>query len=376
MTENGSRKKVVYLIGAGASHGCVKYLGSTCGILMEDLKVPLTNKICELFESDKEKYGTLEKLIHDVINAESTDLEQIITFLEECPSSVHKQLADDLRRTFEIVLRKQLDTIEEEIDDGRFSLYAALLDMYQVVNCPEELQAILTLNYDEYIEEAAASVCDHPIDFGIRLQGTNVSEKSLKLLKLHGSFGWKDAWPIHRVDNGNEAPVWIPPGILKGKQQYPFNILWGLARDLLDCDVLRIIGCRLSPNDWDLISLLFATYHAHATKSSSYIVEVIDSPAHAIKLKRSYPYLKVCSILEITKMGIGNQLVAEFLGGPPRSLNIDSLTPEELDEICHHIGTEKNWFHIWLQQMAEAFESEPDIGVETPKGEFKKLLNY
>ena len=348
MTENGSRKKVVYLIGAGASHGCVKYLGSTCGILMEDLKVPLTNKVCELFESDKEKYGTLEKLIHDVINAESTDLEQIITFLEECPSSVHKQLAGDLKRTFEKVLRNELSTIKDEIGDNRFSLYAALLDMYQVEKCPEELQAILTLNYDEFIEDAASSI-DHPIDFGIRLQGTNVSEKSLKLLKLHGSFGWKDAWPIHRVDNGNEAPVWIPPGILKGKQRYPFNILWGLARDLLDCDVLRIIGCRLSPNDWDLISLLFTTRYVHTSRVPSFEIQVIDSPCRALKLKQTYPYLDIRSILEIKieKLEIGNQLVGRFTEGPPQAFA--SLTPEEQKKLYDDIGTEKNWFHIWLQ---------------------------
>ena len=372
MTENGSRPKVVYLIGAGATQGCVKYVGSARGILMEDLKAPLTAKVRELYESDEEKYNSLKKLMHDVINEESADLEQVITFLDESPSSVHKQLADDLRQTFEIVLRTQLGTIEKEIDDDRFSLYATLLDMYQVSQCPEELHAILTLNYDEFIEDAASSI-EHPVDFGIRLQEHDLSHKGLKLLKLHGSFGWKDAWPIPRV-NDDEATLWIPPGIQKGKQRYPFNVLWGLARDSLDCDVLRIIGCRLSPNDWDLISLLFATYHAHAAKPSPYIVEVIDSPAHAFELKRSYPYLDIRSILEIEFMGIGSELVAELAGESYRDVEFHSLTPEEQKEICDTIGTEENWFHIWLKQMAEAFERKPGVGVETPKREFKKIL--
>ena len=372
MTENGSRKKVVYLIGAGASQGCVNYVGSAHGILMKDLHPPLAEKVRELFKTEKDKYGPLEKLINEVVCEETIDIEQVITFLDESPSSIHRQLADDLRLIFQMVLRDQLDTIEEEIDDGRFSLYAALLDMYQVEKCPEELHAILTLNYDEFIEDAAASI-EHPVDFGIQRQECDFSREGLKLLKLHGSFGWKDAWPIPRVDKDNKEPLWIPPGILKGKQRYPFNVLWGLARELLDCNILRVIGCRLGPNDWDLISLLFTTRHVNSTKPS-YIVEVIDSPAHAIELKRLYPYLEIRSLLEIKRLGIGSEIAAELIGESSRALDFDSLTLEEQDDIYNSVGTEENWFHVWLKQMAEAFVRELGVEVKTPKGEFKKIL--
>ncbi len=370
MTENDSRPKVVYLIGAGASHACVKSAGSDQGILMQDLGSELAERVRKLVE-ETDEYNTLTSLVNEVI-VEDADIEHVITFLDESPSSVHRQLANDLRRTFEIVLREKLDAIEEAIDDNRFSLYAALLDMYEISEFPEELYAILTLNYDEFIEEAAASVSVHPVDFGIRLQGANTPQKSLKLLKLHGSFGWRDAWPIPKIENDNEEPLWIPPGIQKGKQRYTFNVLWGLARELLDCDMLRIIGCRLGANDWDLVSLLFTTRHAHTSKTP-YVVEVIDSPARANELKRSYPYLDIRSILEIETMEIGNQLVAEFSGGAPRAF--DSLTPNEQKDIYETVGTNKNWFRIWLEQMAEAFEREPGVCIKTPKGEFKKLLD-
>ena len=375
MTENGSPKKVVYLIGAGASHGSVKYAKSARGILMKDLAPTLANKVHELIQSEAEKYDSLGTLANEVI-VEDVDVEHVITFLDESPSFIHRQFADELRLTFQTILRSQLDTIKEEIGDNRFSLYAALLDMYQVVNCPEELHAILTINYDEYIEDAAASI-ERPVDFGIRLQEHDVSPKSLKLLKLHGSFGWKDTWPIPKVENLNTEPLWIPPGILKGKQQYPFNVLWGLARELLDCDILRIIGCQLSPNDWDLISLLFTTRHTHTSRSSPFVVEVIDSPVHAIELKRLYPYLDIRSLLEIKikKMEIGNQLVGRFTNGPPQAF--DSLTSKQLKDMYDRIKPDENWFHTWLKQMAESFASEPGVGVETPKGEFEKLLeNY
>ena len=372
MTENGSHKKVVYLIGAGATQGCVQYVNSPRGLLMKDLIPKLAKEVHELIQSEAEKYGSLGTLANEVI-VEDVDVEHVITFLDESPSFIHRQLADELRITFQTVLQSQLDTIKDEIGDNRFSLYAALLDMYQVEKCPEELHAILTINYDEYIEDAAASI-ERPVDFGIRLQEHEVSPKSLKLLKLHGSFGWKDTWPIPKVDNLNTEPLWIPPGILKGKQRYPFNVLWGLARELLDCDILRVIGCQLSPKDWDLISLLFTTRHTHTSRSSPFVVEVIDSPEHAIELKRLYPYLDIRSLLEIKieKMEIGNQLVGRFTEGPPRAFAL--LTPKELKKMYKNIGDEENWFHIWLKQMAESFASEPGVGVETPKGKFEKLL--
>src|SRR5207249_3124295 len=122
----------------------------------------------------------------------------------------------------------------------------------------EELGGILTINYDEYIEQAIQSFQDQSVDFGIDVRGNERKRNSIRLLKLHGSFGWEDAWPIV-VKGGATKLCWIPPGIQKARDRYPFDVLWGLAREMLDCDVLRIVGCRLSPNDWDLISLLFST---------------------------------------------------------------------------------------------------------------------
>ena len=49
-----------------------------------------------------------------------------------------------------------------------------------------------------------------------------------KLLKLHGSFNWKDTWPVPQ-EASNRArrdrlgmPLWIPPGTYsKGKGKLP-----------------------------------------------------------------------------------------------------------------------------------------------------------
>ena len=364
MTKMAPRRRVVYLLGAGASHACVKAVGSPHGILMNDLGPPLAEAVRDLVQRKYSGNRTLTDLVNAVIN-ETTDFEHVITFLDESPSALHRGFADDLRTSFERVLREQLELIEREIGGPPTGLYKALLDMYQVRGCPEELAGVLTINYDEYIEDAVAAMFDRPIDFGIHIQGAKSSKPGLRLLKLHGSFGWQDTWPIPQ--RKGDTPLWIPPGIQKAKDRYPFNVLWGLARELLDCDVLRIIGCRLGSNDWDLISLIFTTRHASSTHP--YTIEVIDAPLRVAELQEAFPYLDVRSILEVEPMG--SQLVSEFSGGDPRAYaNLDS---DEQKKVREAAGTNKNWFRLWLKQMAEALYL--DLGsVKTPHGTFERLL--
>lgn len=373
MAEPNSRPRVVYLLGAGASQASIEHVGSKRRILMGDLAQPLADSIRALVQSKKKKYETLFTLINEIVHQDA-NIEHVITFLDESPSVIHRQFAEDLRKVFQNVLRNELDEIKSELGEKRFSLYAALFDMYQVDKCPEELQAILTLNYDEYAEAAAQAIYETPVDLGIAYRDPHIPGGGVKVLKLHGSFDWRDVWPIRKhKTTGKSAPLWIPPGIQKSKERYPFNTLWGLAREQLDCDILRIIGCKLSSSDWDLISLLFTTRHSNAEGKGPYMVEVIDSPTHARSLGESYPYLDVRSILEIEHLGIGSQLVAEFSGGPPETFRM--LSPERQVEIQEAAGTSRNWFRIWLRQMAEAFEREFGQGaVDTRKGAFSQML--
>ena len=347
---------------------------------MADLNVLLAVEVNNLIRKKRQKYRSLLPLVNDVID-ENADFEHLITFLDDSPSLLHRQFAEDLRAIFQKTLLNQLKEIKADLGSKRFELYSALVDMYRVKDCPEALHAILTTNYDEYIEEAIKYIYGSTADFGVYVADDQRFDDRPKLLKLHGSFGWRDSWPIQRSKrNGSKATLWIPPGIQKAKGRYPFNLIWGRARELLDCDLVRVIGCRLSASDWDLISLLFTTRHAHA-KNRPYVVEVIDSPMHAFKLRKSYPYLDIRSILQIEGMAIGEQLVAELSGKPPQ--RFDSLSPEDQEQILQasteqasteQTGTEINWFHTWLVQMAEAFEIQLTNGAATPKGEFSKLL--
>lgn len=219
MTNDLSKQKVVYLFGAGASHACVDYWRSPYGILMSHLKPPMANAVRALVTSEgREHYRALYDLTNDLVD-DHTDYEHLITFLEDSPSALHRRFADELRRQFEIVLRTRLDNNETELGADRFVLYAILLDMYNIMGCPEELRGALTINYDDYLEAAVAAV-EQSIDFGVAVsRGSSASEKSVKVIKLHGSFQWTDTWPIvPQFDRNGEQPLWIPPGIHKRKE--------------------------------------------------------------------------------------------------------------------------------------------------------------
>ena len=366
--------KVVYLIGAGGTHGSIQAAGASTGLLMRDLEPRIAAEVGKLLTARK-KYKPLAHAVNEII-LNGADIEHIITFLDESSSAIYRDLAADLRVIFETVLKRELAQIKRALKGDRLALYAALLDMYNVEGIRERLHGVLTLNYDDYIETAARAVYGGDVDYGVEA-GRDGNGK-LPVLKLHGSFAWHDVWPI-RVRNGAVArPLWIPPGIRKVKDRYPFNLVWGRAREVLDCDVLRVVGCKLGPSDWDLISLLFSTRHSNVDRGKPYLVEIIDSPKVAMRLKEKYPYLDVRSMLEIDTYDVGENLISE-LGGPPKPFA--DLSPEEVKNVLRAVadsdkdGKPRNWFQIWLVQMGEGIQRQ--LGEEatgSPSRPFRKWL--
>lgn len=364
------QEDIVYLIGAGGSHASIKAMGSSRGILMRDVESELEAKMSDLVNNNS-KYESLGSLVNEII-VRDVDFEHVITFLDQSPSALHREFGDKLKHIFEQVLSEQLSIIEQELGYERVALYAALLDMYNVEGINESLKGILTLNYDDYIEDAARVVYGTSVDFGITAEDS--ASTGLSLLKLHGSFWWGDTWPVCPRTDNQYRPLWIPPGIRKTKDHYPFNLIWGLAREVLDCDTLRVVGCRLGPNDWDLISLLFSTRHSNRTRKKPYVVEVIDSPARAEELKLRFPYLGVRSILEIETLGIGEQLVSEITESKPQRFS-DLPEDEARAVVKKSERMSMNWFRTWLVQMTEGLQRE--LGAEatdTTAGALKKYL--
>ena len=333
---------------------------------MRDLGEPLNEKLRELVQGDNFQDENLRHLINTVVDG-STDYEHIITFLEDAPSQEHRRFALEMKRAFEVVLREQLHRIREDMQDDPTELYEVLVDLYNIDRNPEQLQGIITLNYDEYLEAAIEKVSTGGVDFGIRVEPTSTQKSTVKLLKLHGSFGWQDTWPIRKGENG-ESTLWIPPGIHKAKQTYPFNVIWGLARELLDCDILRVVGCRLAGNDWDLVSLLFAMQHVNSGVRPR--IEVIDAPCRVEELREMYPYLDLMSILDVER--IGGHLIGEARGTNPQDLA--ELTEEDRADVVALVSEQGKWFERWLQQKVELLNAE--LGsVQTVSGAVDRFLS-
>ena len=313
---------------------------------MRHLGAPLSTRLQNLVSTDYSEEQSLVDFVNTVVD-EETDFEHIITFLDDAPSLRHRQFAEESRKAFAEVLRERLCSISEEVQGDEFRLYKVLLDMYSIECFCETLQGIITINYDEYLENAIEEIGRFQIDFGIHVEPPSQHGEHLRLLKLHGSFGWRDTWPISR-EQDSDATLWIPPGIHKAKQAYPFNVIWGLAREMLSCDILRVIGCRLGANDWDLISLLFNMRHGNAATRPQ--IEVIDAPAHVAELKESYPYLELLSILEIEE--IGRNLISEFTGWRPQEFSV--FSGDDQKHIIERAGRDRNWFEVWLRAKVES----------------------
>jgi len=362
--------RVVYLLGSGATQGCISHSGSRHNITMDGLSRTISDQVHLRVIEKYEDHAGIRRLVNTaMISQENLDIEQMITFLEDTPASEYRDFADDLRDVFSYVLRARLKDVENELGKSRSRLYAALVDMHEVAGNSEQLQGFLTLNYDILLEHAIVKDLGRKVDYGIAPSRVDGTGRHITVLKMHGSFGWSRNWPIEiKLRHGDG--VWIPPGIKKPKNDYPFNLIWGRARELLDCDVVRIIGCNLGPNDWDLLSLLFSTRHTHAS-AQPYAIEVIATRPTVERIRNLFPYLEVRWLPELPK--IGDQLVGELLGSGPRRYN---NLPEDLQSQANDKAQQSitNPFSFWLKMMCERLVT--DVGdLSTKSGVFRKFTD-
>ncbi len=362
--------RVVYLLGAGATQGCISHSGSQQNLIMSALSQPISQALRHRVNEKYQNHSGIHRLVNEALVSEQyLDIEQLITFLEDTPATEYREFANDLRDVFSCVLKARLKKVESELASSRSGLYAALVDMHEVAGNEERLQGFLTLNYDVLLERAIVKELGREVDYGIGPGRVDGRGREITVLKMHGSFGWSRNWPIEpELQHG--AGVWIAPGIKKPKNDYPFNIIWGRARELLDCDLLRIIGCNLGPNDWDLVSLLFSTRHTHSS-ALPYEIEVISGLDTVNRIRKQFPYLEVRWLPELPR--IGDQIVGEVLGSKPR--RFDRLS-EELQSQANHKAQKSitNPFLYWLTLMGEDLLTE--VGdLSTESGVFRDFAD-
>lgn len=350
--------KVAYLLGAGASEGAVKFHGYGKSILMYGIQEEIEQI---LLKDDNADMNWVRNELTTGAN-----LERLVSLFEYSGTSKHLQIAKELRSHF----RKVLEARIEEIEPGFVpELIMALLDMHRVEDVGEQVTAIFTTNYEDLIERAANKIhggVNYPIQLATSGKTFPLTNAGPPIVKLHGSFNWKSDFPISFTGTSDHSDdgVWIPPGVMKRKEIYPFNILWGKAKELMDCDVLRIIGSSLSLNDWELVALISIAQGLGANGSRKFSVELIDSPRKKEEITDTHHYLDVVGILDM-------DFVREFLINSYMGSDRDT-TDGKLESLLQ-TAVKGNIFETWLRAKGEKMYND-DKSLDTPSGDFKEFI--
>jgi hypothetical protein len=276
-------KKILYLLGSGASEAVLRHLGSPDGLLPRNVQ---------------EKIGTysnknFDPVVWDELTSPVGDVEHLVSVLD---SQLNYATAERVRRLYQ---RAILELSRPFSSPPRNNLYAVLLDYHLGLDeklTGETLSGFLTLNYEDLLESTILlHFQQYDVDYGVSTDAANQQLENVRVYKLHGSFNWVNSRPIRvqpmqQVGIGNA--LWIPPGVEKRKDNYPFNLLWGrVLEELMACDVLRIVGCSLSRNDWGLIPILY-TIQRFARRTNPMYLQIVDFPSVADTIKANYPYLR------------------------------------------------------------------------------------
>jgi hypothetical protein len=296
-----SPKQVVYLVGAGATHAEVVYQGGhRVNLLMKDSN-EYGEGVCSRI---------LEKVdIHKKLNIQresEIDIEKLISLLGSSSNARYRNIAEDLRASYYKVI---LDGLAKTGVLNKPELAIGLLEMHknQVFNNNVEiLSGLIVLNHDNLFQTASQKIYSS-VKLGFKFNSNTYryipedgQDKNPLIVKLYGSFDWRNGVPI-RVKGLNPScqyskdMLWIPPSILKESRDYPYNKLMGLAYELLSkrCDILRVIGCSLNQNDWNVISLLFnSQYNQLLSKKSCYKIELIIDQPDGENVKKECSYLQ------------------------------------------------------------------------------------
>jgi hypothetical protein len=361
MTKKGS-KQVVYLFGAGATQAEISLVDDTIHILTDDIREGIRNEV----SGDVSLKNENPALINELSN-ENLDVEHLITLYESSGNNKHSQIARCLRKLF----REQIQEKLKKLGSGSFpKLYPALIDMHEISGLNEKIAGIITLNYEDLLERGVQKI-KNGINYSIQMSKGHSFLKIKKklgfpILKLHGSFNWKNEFPVTLMDDDKienpEDVLWIPPGVEKKMGNYPFNILWGRAREILNCDILRVIGCSLNRNDWQLISLLYTTQKLK-TRGRGYTIELINRHHVCNRIKEDYSYLNLRLMSDILE-------VRESIA---RSMSVASDDKKSMTVEQYLDGERLNFFDIWLRSKGEHLQAK-GISIATSVGAFENYI--
>lgn len=252
----------VFVLGAGAS--------ACCGFALTNRLLPEVLPLMNPASSRKDLEGLIEYLYahFDTRWRNYPNLEEFLSFLEsylqlnEWVKSKHKYPNDVVRRLRDDLLLAVSDYLHARLDE----VTIRRTKLYELARKLEPGDAVVTFNWDLTIERALSAA---------NIESTyTMDQKSVALLKPHGSVDWLDAAKSNVKANLTFAlipsigkirvfkhyraphvkhptlPVIIPPVFNKSFPYPEFRQLWkDTWRALRDAERVYIIGFSLPPED-------------------------------------------------------------------------------------------------------------------------------
>lgn len=280
--------KIVYIFGAGATHAELSQIvkekevepnfSETNGLLINEVSTRIT-----IQAQSKNLFKIFKKLDFFFPQKGSSNIELLISLIEDNSNQITNsfKIAEILKN----LVKKDIKRVLKSDIRKKFYLHKALLELDRKnseVN-KESVLGYISLNYDTVLDEAYLEIIGKKPNYCLSPYRNKV-ERGIPLLKLHGSFEWYSNLKIAK-----NLPI-LPLGVNKDYLQLPYNYIWGYALEVLaDCDILRVIGCSLSQNDYRLIDLLFK---AHLQKKGSFEIHIIDFDENGDLIKNNYGFFR------------------------------------------------------------------------------------
>ena len=140
-------RKIVYLLGAGATQADIDLKDDTIRILMRDIREGIVKEI------GRRKMRSLAKVKNELLK-EELDVEHLITLYESTGISEHESIAKELKLLFIEEIQKRIKKLGINYEPR---LLSALIDMHEIAGLGEVLQGVITLNYEDLLENALSS---------------------------------------------------------------------------------------------------------------------------------------------------------------------------------------------------------------------------
>ena len=186
---SNKKLQIVYLFGTGATQAEANIHDDTIRILATHIAEGMLNKI------ERNNIKCLNEVRNELSNP-NADVEQLITLYESTKNSKHNRIVKWLKKIYKEEVEERLNKL------GSFfspKLLSALIDMHEINGFNEQINGILTLNYEDLLEKAIFDVkgsVNYLVEITNKHDKIKIDNISFPLLKLHGSFNWKNesAW--------------------------------------------------------------------------------------------------------------------------------------------------------------------------------------